>query len=171
VKHWTVTWYDTRPEGEAAEDRAIKGEHPRFNIAGAPEPVPVRFAVREITVVFACVAWMQVPVIAALVHAVVPWSWLGPVTLPFLLTAPVPLLTVVWVHAPGSLRRFGTWLERHLDTSPAPAPEAPAVALANRRVRRAEAAARRAPGRRPAGYARRRVTARASSAVRPSGPH
>jgi hypothetical protein len=87
---------------------------------GGPGAVPARFKVRPEAVILVCIAWMSVPFIAVFIYIAEPWHWLAYVGLPFLLTSPVPLLTVLWTQSPGSVRRFGTWLEQHLDTAPRP---------------------------------------------------
>lgn len=114
-KYWTVTWYDSEPRARAAERRAIKGQRPRFNIADAPEPIPVKFTVRAETVIVACALWLIAPYLVILLP--VHWfsSWLEPVAPIYLLTAPVAALLVGLVHAPGLLRRFASWFDRHVE--------------------------------------------------------
>lgn len=116
AKHWTVTWYDSEPEALAAELRAIKGETPRFNIAGAPEPVPVRFVVREELVVVACTAWAALPmVLTVIVGEFARWHWLVAVTVGVALSSPVPWTLVVLTCFAPDVRRLATWVDRHVE--------------------------------------------------------
>lgn len=123
AKHWTVTWYESEPLARLAETQAIKGERPRFNIAGAPEPIPVRFTVRPATVTLLGLLWIGIPYFAVFAFIAEPsWKgWLSVVGYPFLVTAPVVLLAIMMINSPNAVRRFGAWLERHVDTGARPA--------------------------------------------------
>lgn len=115
VKHWTSTWYDSEEEARGAELRAISGEHPRFNIAGVPDPVPVRFAVRANPAIAVCAAWGLAPsVLAAIIVTFAHWHWLVMVALALAVSAPVCWLAVLLVCFAPVARRFGAWLDRHV---------------------------------------------------------
>jgi hypothetical protein len=114
ARHWTVSWYDSEHAARQAETKAIIGEFPRFNKAGAPEPAPVRFTVRFGAIGAACVPWAMLPPFLAIAAVLTHWYWLVPVTVVASLSVPVPLAVLFLASFGPEIRRFGSWLDRHV---------------------------------------------------------
>lgn len=125
VKHQAVTWYETEDEARAAETRAIRAEHPKFNVAGAVRPAEARCRFTPSAVTQVCALWICVPglLMAAglmLVFSAHPHSgvavfahvlaWMGFVTL---LSWPIPVAVCVLVECAALVYRFGCWLDRN----------------------------------------------------------
>lgn len=117
VHSWAVTKCGNNwDEARAVERWAIKNGHPRFNIADAPAPVPVRFAVRTETVFRICIAVMTVTYLSTWISLWMPsWgSWLNPICVTIIWIFAVLVIAAGLTMIPTSIRRFGAWLEKHI---------------------------------------------------------
>lgn len=124
VVHWAGTWYASEELAGAAEDRAIRSERPRFNIAGAIRPPEARFNVSFSAAVTAMAAWAAVPavldmalmtLVALPVHLVAPRyiTALGWTAIAADITLPVPVIAVLLIVGAPGICRFGCWLDRN----------------------------------------------------------
>lgn len=74
----------------------------------------MRFTVRAEVIVIACALWLIAPYLVIFLAGHPSGHWLEPLGPIYLLTAPVAALIVGLVHAPGLLRRFASWFDRHI---------------------------------------------------------
>jgi predicted GIY-YIG superfamily endonuclease len=114
VQHQSITWYGSEPLARKAEDRAIKAERPRYNIAGALEPPRPAWTFSRRTWTLAAATWgvlaIALMALSWLVRPITPVADvadLGAVVLMALMTlgsyTPLPLLAY----------RFGCWAYRN----------------------------------------------------------
>jgi hypothetical protein len=125
VKHQAVTWYETEEEARLAETRAIRAEHPKFNVAGAVRPPEARRLVNPGVVIEVCAFLTCIPGLflgaaltlaisarphsgtAVFAHAL---AWVGVVTFPVF---PIAVCSVLLVRCAPLVYRFGCWLDRN----------------------------------------------------------
>lgn len=120
VKHQSVTWYDTGWQARKAETRAIRDEHPRFNIAGAVRPPEA--SLRFDPVFQVCAFWACIPGllgIASLVVGVAAPSatgffyvhLLGWAMVVTFCSLPIPVGALALTLSSAQVHRFGRWLD------------------------------------------------------------
>lgn len=114
VKSWTVTWYENEEGARRAELKAIRGERPVFNKAGAPEPRTVRFAVRRETAMAVCTVWTLLPVILAVGLGICHWEWLKWPEIIALIDFPAPLALLAAAEFTPQIKQAAAWLDRHV---------------------------------------------------------
>ena len=110
VRHQAATWYGSEPEARRAETRAIRAEHPKFNVVGAIRPAGWRFDLRdqplwEYAAILLCIPGAYFG-IARLVPAVTPLARLS------LLVVPVLVIAIVAIRGTQLARRCVWWLQR-----------------------------------------------------------
>lgn len=125
VKHQATTWYGTEQEARRAEDRAIRTERPRFNIAGAVRPPEARPVFSPGDALRFCTTWVCIPGFAgcamiAMFPAASVWppadslvqvlGWVVAVMTPTLL---VPFAGAALVAYAPQAYRLGCWLDRN----------------------------------------------------------
>lgn len=119
VKHQAITWYDTEPQARKAEKRPIRTEAPAFNIAGAvrpPQPRLLRFRpAPSVFTVWTCF-WVVFPF--SLLPAESFWPILRLITVPLLLSTPIPALATLLLWSTPCIHRLGCWLDRNYGTIP-----------------------------------------------------
>lgn len=115
VRHQSLTWYGSEAEARRAEVRAIRGERPRFNVAGALRPVPGRIIFRPYRWVS---AWFYLALVMTACGAIGSFlpAWRSVVVPCLAITtvgaAVLGAATAVVVYAPQILR-FISWVERN----------------------------------------------------------
>jgi hypothetical protein len=121
VRHQAVTWYDAEWQAREAETRAIKGELPRFNKAGAvrAEPVTMGFALKLRPMRWAfwgallsTAIWVPVVIMACTRPTPLMQDVLVPITLTACVTGPAALFVAVILTASPLIARFAAWLDR-----------------------------------------------------------
>jgi GIY-YIG catalytic domain len=125
AKHWTVTWYDTEKQAEAAEDLAIQRERPRHNVAGAIRPPEARLTLSFSAAINALAIWvavvavldMALTTLAIVLHPARPLPFyllaLGWAALAANATLPLAVVAMLLVAFAPLVYRFGCWLERN----------------------------------------------------------
>jgi hypothetical protein len=125
VQHQAVTWYDSERAARAAETRAIRGESPRFNVAGAvrpPEPEGLPDSEKVISI---CAAWIIAGALPGLVAAAL-WTALpahsvaaayvlviARVALVPMLSTLLPMAALTLIMCTPWIYRFACWLNLH----------------------------------------------------------
>lgn len=114
VKHQTITWYDSEALARLAEIRAIRGEHPQHNIAGAIRPPSPWLRLPAGVCINVALIWPGCDLTAAMlakafpVLRVVLYPLVDALTLGAL---PVMAVCCLVAFAP-DVKRFAYWLER-----------------------------------------------------------
>lgn len=120
VRHQATTWYESERAARTAETRAIRGERPEFNIAGAVRPPGA--GARRVRTEKVCTAWLITVGILLTAAAVSAAIW-KPHDMPVhvlilvsgtaMVTGIIPLAGMVALISAPQAYRFGCWLNRN----------------------------------------------------------
>lgn len=111
IQHQAITWYDSEAQARAAEDRAILGERPEYNIAGAirPQPARPRMNPRATPTVLGVILGATTAI--CVTAGLAPWPWYVALTA---MAAQFVTMTLILlaIIAPW-IAQLGNWVDRN----------------------------------------------------------
>lgn len=110
VRHQAATWYGSEREARRIETRAIRAEHPKFNVVGAVRPAGWRFDLRD------QLLWGYAAVLLCVPGAYFGMARLFPAAKPLAILSVwvvlAAVLAIALIRASQWIRRIGWHLER-----------------------------------------------------------